>query len=42
MKIFEDKVVKIISQLTCDSCGENAIPSDYEFHEFISINHRCG
>lgn len=42
MKNFEDKVVKVISQLTCDSCGEQATPVDSEFHEFISVNHRCG
>ena len=42
MKHFEDKVVKVISKLTCDSCGEEAIPEDYTFQEFISVNHRCG
>jgi len=42
MKYFEDKVVKVIYQLTCDYCGEKVIPSDDKFHEFISINHRCG
>ena len=42
MKYFEDKVVKVISKLICDRCGEEAIPEDYTFHEFISINHRCG
>lgn len=42
MKNFEDKIVKVISKLICDRCGEEAIPEDYTFHEFISINHRCG
>jgi len=42
MKNFEDKVVKVISKLTCDRCCEEAIPSDYEFNEFISLNHKCG
>lgn len=42
MKHFEDKVVKVISELICDGCGEQATPDDCTFHEFISINHRCG
>ena len=42
MKNFEDKVVKVISELICDGCGEQATPDDCTFHEFISINHRCG
>ena len=42
MKNYEDKTVKAISKLTCDSCVQQAIFSDYEFHEFISVNHRCG
>ena len=42
MKIFEDKIVKLISKLVCDTCGEEANPKDYSFHEFISVNHRYG
>jgi antitoxin CcdA len=42
MKNFEDKVVKVITRLTCDKCGEQATPNDFEFHEFISVKHRCG
>lgn len=42
MKNFEDKTVKVISKLTCDGCGEQASPSDSEFHEFISVSHKCG
>ena len=34
--------MKVISKLTCDACGEQATPDDFEFHEFISINHPCG
>jgi hypothetical protein len=42
MKNFEGKVVKVISKLICDGCGEQATPDDYTFHEFISISKRCG
>ncbi len=42
MKNFEDKIVKVTSKITCDCCGQEAILSDYKFHEFICINHRCG
>ena len=42
MKNFEDKVVQIISKLTCDKCDLQASSNDYEFHEFVSINHKCG
>lgn len=42
MKNFEDKVVKVISELICDGCDEQASPSDSEFHEFISVSHKCG
>jgi len=42
MKHFKEITVKEISLLICDSCGEQAKPSDYIFHEFISVNHRCG
>ena len=28
MRTFEDKVVKVISQLICDVCGGQKIPSD--------------
>jgi len=42
MKNFEDKVVKVISQLTFYACDEQAAPEDYTFHEFISVSHRCG
>jgi len=40
IKIFEDKVVKIISQLICDKCGELAIPSDNNMYgdSLIVIN----
>jgi len=42
MKHFKNIVIKEVSKLICDGCGEQATPSDYEFHEFISINQRCG
>lgn len=42
MKNFEDKIVKVISKLICDGCGEQVTPEDYAFHEFISVSHKCG
>ena len=42
MQNFEDKVIQVISKLICDGCGEQATLEDYEFHEFISTNHKCG
>lgn len=42
MKNFKNITIKEIIKLTCDSCGEQATPSDYIFHEFITINKRCG
>lgn len=42
MKHFKDIIIKEVSKLTCDGCGEQVTPSDYAFHEFISINKCCG
>jgi hypothetical protein len=42
MKHFKDIIIKEVSKLVCDGCGEQATPSDYAFHEFISMNKRCG
>lgn len=42
MKNFKHIIIKEVSKLSCDGCGEQATPSDYAFHEFISINQRCG
>lgn len=42
MKHFEEKIVKVISEITCDGCGEKATTDDSEFHEFISVSKRCG
>lgn len=28
--------------MICDGCGEQAVPDEYEFHEFISVSHQCG
>lgn len=42
MKNFKNITIKEVSKLICDCCGEQAIPSDYAFNEFISINQHCG
>jgi antitoxin CcdA len=42
MKNFKNITIKEIPKIICDCCGEQATPSDYTFHEFISINQRCG
>jgi len=42
MKHFKEITVKEISLLICDGCSEKAEPSDYPFHEFISVSHSCG
>jgi len=42
MKHFKETTVKEISLLICDGCSEKVKPSDYTFHEFISISHSCG
>ncbi len=42
MKEFKEIIVKEISLLICDGCSEKASPSDYTFHEFISVSHSCG
>lgn len=42
MKNFKNVTVKEVSKLICDCCGQQAASTDYEFHEFISINKRCG
>jgi hypothetical protein len=42
MKSFKNIVIQKVSKITCDGCGEEAVPSDYTFQEFISINKRCG
>ena len=42
MKHYKNITVKEVSTLTCDSCGEQATQGDNTFHEFITVNHRCG
>ena len=42
MKHFKEITVKEVSLLICDGCSEKAEPSDYTFHEFISVSHSCG
>ncbi len=42
MKTFKTVTTQKITALVCDGCGSQANIGDYEFHEFISINQRCG
>jgi hypothetical protein len=42
MKHYKNVIIEEVSNLTCDGCGEQATPCDYAFHEFISVNQRCG
>jgi len=42
MKFFKDKIVKTLESVTCDHCGKQAKKGEYEFQEFISVNHTCG
>jgi hypothetical protein len=42
MKNFKNIIIKKVSKLTCDGCGEQENPCDSAFHEFININQRCG
>ena len=42
MKHFKEITVKEVSLLICDGCSEKVEPSDYTFHEFISVSHSCG
>ena len=43
MKTFETVTTQKLTSLVCDGCGiEASTDGDYEFQEFITINHRCG
>lgn len=42
MKTFIPKITQQVSAIVCDKCGFETSASDVEFHEFISIQHRCG
>lgn len=43
MKTFETVTTQKLTSMVCDGCGlEASKDADYEFQEFITINHRCG
>lgn len=43
MKTFETVTTQKLTSMVCDGCGlEASMDGDYEFQEFITINHRCG
>ena len=42
MKTFKAVTTQKLTALVCDGCGLEAKADDYEFHEFISVNQRCG
>jgi hypothetical protein len=42
MKTFKTVTTQKITALVCDGCGLEAKADDYEYHEFISVNRRCG
>jgi hypothetical protein len=42
MKTFKTVTTQKITALVCDGCGLKTNCDDYEFHEFISVNQRCG
>ena len=43
MKTFKTVTTQALTTLVCDGCGLQASANaDYEFHEFISVNQRCG
>jgi hypothetical protein len=42
MKTFETVTTQKITALVCDGCGLQVNAGDYAFHEFISVNQRCG
>jgi hypothetical protein len=43
MKTFKKVTTQELTAVVCDGCGLQATAEgDYEFHEFISINHHCG
>jgi hypothetical protein len=43
MKTFKTITTQELTILVCNSCGLKAnTESDYEFHEFICIEHHCG
>jgi hypothetical protein len=42
MKTFKAVTTQKLMALVCDGCGLEVKADDYEFHEFISVNQRCG
>ena len=42
MKKYEKASVEFVSELICDRCGLHVVKGDYEYNEFICIEHRCG
>ena len=43
MKAFKKIIKQEIAKIVCDGCGLQATAErDYDFHEFISIEHSCG
>lgn len=42
MKKYEKASVKVVNELICDRCGLHVVKGDYEYSEFICIEHRCG
>lgn len=43
MRTFKTVTTQKITAVVCDGCGLQASAgSDYEFHEYISIEHHCG
>lgn len=42
MKTFKTVTTQKLTALVCDGCGLQVNDDDYEFYEFISVNHHCG
>jgi len=43
MKTFKTVTTQELTAVVCDGCGlETSTDGDYEFQEFITINHHCG
>ena len=42
MKTFKSITTQELTTVICDGCALQASADDYEFHEFISIEHECG
>jgi hypothetical protein len=42
MKTFKTVTTQKLTALVCDGCGLQVNDGEYEFYEFISVNHHCG